>query len=891
VNTLQNKLDELQRAYRKIEDTTVAIKAKEIETVHAVREHFEEIMAAVLRRKQTLITQAKLMSAQKIRQLSQQKAAMSHIMARCQSVIQNCQSALECHDCTMFETWANLNDKVKAVVDLSCHIEPVTSCDLVCHLPRDVVCLLKQHGFIRPRPGCVDSSQQPPVETVGSTNDSPSLNIPENSAEAADEAEVEAIVTTGESAEEQSHAWESAVTATAIQESLFPVAEDGTDLLATLEQSQEADDQSVEDSDQGTVEATSMSLSQGDSDMSEQGSITPDTEQATFNVNDHLLNMSTGEVWSLCPPMLNFNMENERRSRHSVEDWTRDVVEAQDNNEVSENAELEEEEEEEEEEDQTYLTPSGRRLVEEQLSRLLEHAALRNDRELPDVVARSREQALVQLSTDDMEEDNGHSLIDLHELEHPVWTSRNSFSLLSGPFSLLFGDSQNEDEDEEGLREEDSDTIENREEYDDEDEDTQRNRQLDLIDFEQEPVGLEPTSRHDHQLSRLNHQQDDMPATYREHLPQLISSPVVVSRCQLSNSSSNSRHRHGGATSSSDHDEADLVEHQVNRFLGLSLSASAGATSSSDFELAPESSGSDSDTHGVAQCSMAALTAAANVADRHRRIPRAQGRGKGMPRPWSSRRGVPFSHYFMPDRSTVSHSSRSAAAAAAVALATASQEPRSLPIPANSVCGHCPRPAKARCCSCSRLFCDNCKRYNGIPCANGSVEHSFTAFRRVKSKSRRPTRHAPFCNAAVELPVHEDDEGIDSPFPVTGTASSPRRQIHNRLVRLVRRDIQGRLPSYSVCHSGSPVQSPPRPRLWRCDHCTYFNDPHLSSCEACGQLRIRIQGEGITCSHCTLLNPAGSQWCEACDTQLEDEEKEVSAAIGENEDCALACAL
>jgi low affinity Fe/Cu permease len=74
VNTLQNKLDELQRAYRKIEDTTVAIKAKEIETVHAVREHFEEIMAAVLRRKQTLITQAKLMSAQKIRQLSQQKA-------------------------------------------------------------------------------------------------------------------------------------------------------------------------------------------------------------------------------------------------------------------------------------------------------------------------------------------------------------------------------------------------------------------------------------------------------------------------------------------------------------------------------------------------------------------------------------------------------------------------------------------------------------------------------------------------------------------------------------------------------------------------------------------------------------------------------------------------
>jgi hypothetical protein len=80
-------------------------------------------------------------------------SAMSHIMARCQSVIQNCQSALECHDCTMFETWANLNDKVKAVVDLSCHIEPVTSCDLVCHLPRDVVCLLKQHGFIRPRPG------------------------------------------------------------------------------------------------------------------------------------------------------------------------------------------------------------------------------------------------------------------------------------------------------------------------------------------------------------------------------------------------------------------------------------------------------------------------------------------------------------------------------------------------------------------------------------------------------------------------------------------------------------------------------------------------------------------------------------------------------------------
>ena len=74
VDTLQSKQDELQQAYRKIDDTAVAIKAKEIETVHAVREHFEEIMAAVLQRKQALITRAKMMSAQKIKQLAQQKA-------------------------------------------------------------------------------------------------------------------------------------------------------------------------------------------------------------------------------------------------------------------------------------------------------------------------------------------------------------------------------------------------------------------------------------------------------------------------------------------------------------------------------------------------------------------------------------------------------------------------------------------------------------------------------------------------------------------------------------------------------------------------------------------------------------------------------------------------
>ena len=725
---------------------------------------------------------------------------------------------------------------------------------------------------------CVGSSQQPPVVAVGNTKESGGLVIPENLAMAG----AEAVVTTGESEEEnQSHAWESAVTATAIQESLFPVAENATGMLATMEQVQDADNQSVEDSDQGTVGAPSMSLSQGESEMSEQGSIiTSDTERAASGDNYQLLNMPTGDLeWSLSPPMINFNMEDERRSRHSVEEWTRDVAEAQDN-EVSENAELEEGEGEGED----YLTPSGRRSFEEELSHLLERAAaIRSDRELPDVVARSREQPLVQLSTAEMDEDNGPSLIDLHELQHPVWRSHGgSFSLLSGPFSLLFGDSQNEDE------EEDDDTVESREEFDEDDEeDRQRNEHLDLIDFEQEPVDLQPTSRHNHQSSRSHRQQGHLPATCREHLPQLISSPVV-SRGRFSNSSSNSRY-HGGATSSSDHDqdETDLVEHQVNRFLGsLSVNASTGATSSSDFELAPESSGSDSDTHGVAHCSLVALTAAANAVDRHRRFPRAQGRGKGMPRPWSSRRGVPFSHYFMSDRSTVSHSPRSAAAAAAVAAATATHEPRSLPIPANSVCGHCPRPAKARCCSCSRLFCDNCKRYNGIPCANGSVEHSFTAFRRVKSKSRRPTRHAPFCNAAVELPVHEDDEGIDSPFPVT-VAASPRRQIHNRLVR---RDIQGRPPSYSPCHSAPPsLASPPRPRLWQCDHCTYFNDRHSSCCEACGQHRSRVQGEGITCCHCTLVNPAGSQWCEACDNQLEDEEEkdEDSIATGENEDCAL----
>lgn len=79
MRALQCKQTELHQAYRKIEDTTVAIKAKEIETVHTVREHFEQIMAAFLRRRQALITRAKVMSAQKIKQLSQQKAYVRYM--------------------------------------------------------------------------------------------------------------------------------------------------------------------------------------------------------------------------------------------------------------------------------------------------------------------------------------------------------------------------------------------------------------------------------------------------------------------------------------------------------------------------------------------------------------------------------------------------------------------------------------------------------------------------------------------------------------------------------------------------------------------------------------------------------------------------------------------
>ena len=70
-------------------------------------------------------------------------------MTRCQNAIQGCQSALNCHDCTLFETWADLDRNVKAVLDLSCNVEPVTMSDLVCHLPREMVNHLSEHGLIR----------------------------------------------------------------------------------------------------------------------------------------------------------------------------------------------------------------------------------------------------------------------------------------------------------------------------------------------------------------------------------------------------------------------------------------------------------------------------------------------------------------------------------------------------------------------------------------------------------------------------------------------------------------------------------------------------------------------------------------------------------------------
>lgn len=752
---------------------------------------------------------------------------------------------------------------------------------------------------------CIDATQQPPAAATGNENETESTAIrcsPEEVVVAGAQA---VAACENEREEDQSLGWESAVTATAIQESLISITADVSNLSATVDQILEADSQSVEGSDQDTVAAgTSVSHSQGESEITEQESTTSDgdTERVGSGDNGQLLDMSM-EEWMTHSPILHLSMEDERVLSHGierdVEGWTRDVAEAQDSEE-SEDAELEQgeaeqEDSEAEEEECDYLTPTSRQSFEAELSRLLDRAAaIRSDHELPDVVMRSRQQPLVQLSSSETEDDSGPSFINLRQLQRPVWRSHGAFGLFPAPFSLLFGESQNEEEEGEGLQEDEDDDDQSREEYDD---DLRRRRRLDLIDFEQEPVPLHQTTMDDNHLYRQSSRRE-FPKSHRpvsQQLPQLLSTPVGYRGFRTVSSGSSSRSRggtssryRGGATSSSDHDQddAELVEHQVNRFLGsLSVNANAGATSSSDFELAPESSGSDSDTHVVAHCSLAALTAAANAAERHRRFTRAQGRGKGVPRPWSSRRGVPLGHYFMPDRNTCRQSQRSTAAAII-------HEPRSLPIPANSVCGHCPRPAKSRCCSCSRLFCDNCKRYSGIPCANGLVEHIFTAVRLAKSKSRRPMRHAPpFCNAAVELPVHEDDEGTDSPspHPVTVAAStSPRRSIHSRLSR---RDIHTR--SLSPDRSQHVPTSPTRPRLWQCDNCTYFNDPHLGCCEACGQSRSKVQGEGATCTRCTLVNPAGNLWCEACDKRLEDETKKAEdhSAERDDEESALACAL
>ena len=77
LRTLRSRHDELQRAFRRIEGTAVAVRAKEIETVHTVREHFEELMAAFLQRRQALITRTKVVSAQKVKQLVRQKAFVS----------------------------------------------------------------------------------------------------------------------------------------------------------------------------------------------------------------------------------------------------------------------------------------------------------------------------------------------------------------------------------------------------------------------------------------------------------------------------------------------------------------------------------------------------------------------------------------------------------------------------------------------------------------------------------------------------------------------------------------------------------------------------------------------------------------------------------------------
>ncbi|XP_062500833.1 uncharacterized protein LOC134178065 isoform X2 [Corticium candelabrum] len=885
LRTLRSRHDELQRAFRRIEGTAVAVRAKEIETVHTVREHFEELMAAFLQRRQALITRTKVVSAQKVKQLVRQKAAITHILTRCQNAIQGCQSALNCHDCTLFETWADLDRNVKAVLDLSCNVEPVTMSDLVCHLPREMVNHLSEHGLIRA--ATIETNQQMPVTAATAA-------AAENNTESADvrclcEEQVAFGAQTradGSEGDNQSLAWESAVTATAIQESLTTVTADATSSTAADEQLAEADNHSVEGSDHGTVAADhSVTHSHEESETSEQGSTVSDGDTERAVSSDNQVFEPSLEDWVFRSQNVNLGWGGARGLRltveRDVEGWRQLMAEAQQSGEsdtpefeeevrMSETVDLEELGAEQEEECD-YETAASRPSFEEQLSHMLACAAtIRNDCDLSDVV-RSHQQPLIQLPSSELQE-AGPSY-----LQHSVWGSgsHGSFELFPDPISLLFGESQNED-DEDRLREEQEDDHQDGGEYD-----LQHMRDhLDLIDFEQEPVALRQTSSQDqsmyHRLSRSTshtccaNQQFHRPLSRQNHRPLSQEVPQLVSgssahRSQSSHSSESRSQLQCGATSSSDQDEAELMENQVNQFLG-SLSTNAGAASSSDFELAPESSGSDSDTHVVAHCSLTALTAAANVTERHRRFVRMQqGRGKGIPRPWTSRRGVAFNQYFMFDRSASSQSQQNAAAAV-------SHEPRYLPIPLNSVCGHCPRPAKSRCCNCSRLFCDNCKRYNGIPCAHGSVEHSFTAVRRVKCKSRRPPRHAPFCNAAVQQPVHEDEEGTDSPpssaTPVPIAGSTPVRRLpHNRPVRRDARPL-----------SHSPIRStlapPPRsrPRLWRCDRCTYFNDPNFEFCDACNHSRSSTQGEALTCTHCTLVNPPGSQWCEACNNQLGDQE-------------------
>ena len=364
----------------------------------------------------------------------------------------------------------------------------------------------------------------------------------------------------------------------------------------------------------------------------------------------------------------------------------------------------------------------------------------------------------------------------------------------------------------------------------------------------------------------------------------------------------NSTENSSSSNANADVDEPDVVEFEVAQFLrnelsSLNLNASTGATSSSDFELAPESSGSDSDAvfpfRGVVvnvtpQVPAATPPDATTSSSRHRRFIRNSGRGRGggmTARAWNGRRSLPL--VLAAGRSSSVHSSSSGSAAAAAAAAA--REPRILPIPANSVCGNCPRPAKARCCHCSRLFCDNCKRYNGIPCVDGSGEHTFTAVRRVKSKSRRNSRHPPFCNAAVEQPVQEDDEGVDGGSAVAvataaaaTVSSSPRRASY---CRGVRRGSGGRLAALAT--TVATVATPTRPpRLWRCEHCTFYSEPSYMECEACGRERNEGAqgGESVVCPECTLVNLPGSEWCEACEQPFrgeEEEEEEEVAAEGD----------